>query len=617
MTNQTPSRPSKWKEALKLCLGTVAIFSLVLSLNAQETIGSPGSKTETKSAGKTVPDMPPVKDSDGKKANPKIRLAVDQPEGELPARAGLDNIARSRSVVRQGYTRPGNPEDGFDPRTAKVLPVAFGVDTMKILGATVYFAVYERSGLGDNDTWGAGMPNFDGRFVEGQNFQGGFSPRLDTKAKYLYVYQIVNDRLLEPNKNRTKLAVDGEKAPTAEEISTFYLKLLVDPRYITSWGHFRGTGFTAEVANRDVAGDIKQMADGVTTDIRLAVSSNPSILAEIPNPRYMRRSPAYSLQALGNGFALGSSTLNLSKTTYFENLVAAAKAAEANKTQLVSYVGNTIKAAASANEPSFVQLMYFNGEERVEGAANLADEDIARAIFRVDFKGKQIVGHGQHSVAFGFTTDLPPTDEPIRIATAAGAASLGNGIRQVAFDSEGDAVGVGAAVGTGIGLAVGTAPTPTPPVAVAGSEGGSGGGSVSAGLGGMAGVGGGGVGGIPSGAGGIGGGRGIGGGSGGGFGGGQGGGQGDAQGKTQTKNGQQQGQVGTTGTIINFQASLVNQQQQKQQQQQQQQQTGGGCCCTPTTNVVPAPASLLLGLFGLPCIYFFRRRRSNGEETLA
>ncbi len=622
MTNQPAARRSLGKEALKLCLGTAAIFALVLSLDAQETIGSKGSKTEIKGSEKTIPNMPPVKDKDfeGKKADPNLRPVVDQLDAEQPGRAGQGNFARSRSVVRQGYTRPGNPDDGFDPRTNKVLPVAFGADTMKVLGATVYFAVYERSGLGESDTWGAGLASFDGRFVEGQNFQGGYSPRLDTKAKYLYVYQIVNDRTLEPRKNKTALAVDGgEKTPSAEDISTFYLKLLVDPRYITSWGHFRGAGFTAEVANRDQTGEIKAMADGVTTDIRLAVSSNPSILAELPNQRYMRRAPAHALQQLGNSFSLGSSTLNLAATTYQQNLAATAKA---NPLKLIAHENNVIKAAANANEPTFAQLMYFTGEERVVGATNLIDEDIARAIFRVDFKGAQLLKHGQHSVAFGFTTDLPPTDEPIRIATQSAAAAIGTGVRQVAFEGDGDGMGaggVGAGVGAGIGLAVGTAPTPSPaPAAAVAVEGGSGGGSVSAGLGGMAGGTGGGVGGLGGGVGGIGAARGATMGGGGGFGGGQGDGGGQTDGKTNGKT--DQNQSGTTGSTINFTATLVNQQQQKQQQQQQQKQTNtninNGCCCTPPGgNVVPAPASLLLGLLGLPCLYFLRRQRPGKDET--
>src|SRR5439155_3370983 len=121
------------------------------------------------------------------------------------------------------------------------------------LGGTVYFLVLERTGTGtgtgfDGDTWGTGTADFDRQFSEGRNFEGSYSPSLDTKARFVYLYQIVNDRGLRPQSQDNPISpviFAGEKedapaAPPAVDISSFTLKLLVDPRYITSWGAFQG-----------------------------------------------------------------------------------------------------------------------------------------------------------------------------------------------------------------------------------------------------------------------------------------------------------------------------------------------------------------------------------------
>src|SRR4051812_26236219 len=68
-----------------------------------------------------------------------------------------------RTLVRSGYTRPGNPSDRVaDDGT--VMPLAFGEIKGRIIGATVYFAVYDRlggrddgpdlAGVAAGDTWG-------------------------------------------------------------------------------------------------------------------------------------------------------------------------------------------------------------------------------------------------------------------------------------------------------------------------------------------------------------------------------------------------------------------------------------------------------------------------------
>src|SRR6185295_5765825 len=86
-------------------------------------------------------------------------------------------------------------------------------------------------------------------------------------------YQIVNDRGLDPNPGGVAFAATNDLATS--EIASFSLRLVVDPRYITSWGHFKDAGFTVVAPDRSIKGDVRASADGVEAKIRMAVSSNP------------------------------------------------------------------------------------------------------------------------------------------------------------------------------------------------------------------------------------------------------------------------------------------------------------------------------------------------------
>jgi hypothetical protein len=580
-----------------------------------------------------------AQEKDKKEAPAPVKPAMDAGKDAKDAKADGPQY-RLKNAVMMGYTRPGSPDDTI--KNGKVVPAAFTDTKDKILGGTVYFMVLERVGGGAvadrdaGDTWGTGMGDFDGRFTPGRNFDGGVSPRLDTKAKYLYLYQIVNDRGLEPQ----AIAPAGFNAVRAEDLAGFGLKLLVDPRYITSWGHFQGSAFNAVAKDRNQINAIRTAADGTETPIRLAVSANPSIVAELPNHRYMYRSPAYNLGKLARTMEVGSDVENLKKSFNDEYLTKNKGAIQA------AFVENELKAdLEGAKEPAFVQLMYFGGEDQLAnaglfnggilnaglfngGLANVGvvnaglvnnavinDETPARGMFRVDWRGANFMKLGQHSVAFGFTSDLPPVHEPIGIADAE-SALRGNGIRQVIADGS---ITPAAAPGTAPGMA------PTPSGAPGGGGGGgammSGGGLAS--LGGGGGIGGGGLG-FPGG--GIGLARAplIGGGTGGGT---TGATTGTTTGTTpttpttttpttattQAQTGSQQG-----GQTINFTATLTNQQQQQQQQQQaqlQNQRNNNNNHHNHGHNVVPAPASLLLALLGLPGLFMLRRRQKQALQT--
>jgi hypothetical protein len=313
-----------------------------------------------------------------------------------------------RSAIRAGYTRVGSPEDKINP-DGSVRPMAWDPDVKeKLIGATIYFVVLQRTGDAD-DTWGTGMAGFDGKFVEGKNYKNNFSPALDTLAQYLYLYQVINDRGLPPV-SEVKFAAGQEMPNMPLPIGSASLTIRVDPRYITSWGHFRGTGFVATVPNRKENGDVVvPAADKAPEKIRLAVSSNASILGEITTKRYIgtsaRPAPAHPLGSLAESFGLGPSNLNLKLSEEYKEL-------ENRKTKgiaLAAFEDKVLQAqgAENAKEPQFVQLLY--------DAAKRRDGQLLSTEFRADWRGKEILDLGRHSVVFGFTSDLRPKDEPIRI----------------------------------------------------------------------------------------------------------------------------------------------------------------------------------------------------------
>ena len=101
-------------------------------------------------------------------------------------------------------------------------------------------------------------------FSEGYSFKGRFSPRLETRGRYLYLYQIVSDRGLERpvGTDVVGAAFDERKELPIADIADWSLRLSVDPRYITSWGSFKNAAFTAQVPARTRTGDVVPAADG-------------------------------------------------------------------------------------------------------------------------------------------------------------------------------------------------------------------------------------------------------------------------------------------------------------------------------------------------------------------
>jgi hypothetical protein len=516
------------------------------------------------------------------------------------------------SLIVAGYTRPGTPNDTF--KDGKVIPVAWDDDYKgRILGGSVYFAVYEQTGFETDtgDVFGTGMVGIDNLFREGRSTDGTYSRMFDTRAKYLYLYMVVNDRGLDPPKGKVLPA--AFRNFRTEDIITATVKLLVDPREITSWGYFENLAFASKVPDRTIKGDIVLAKDGMTeSPIRLAISSNPAILSALPNQEYGSISPAFLLSKLQNAFGLDKSNLNFKTAKAYNDLVKL----QNDKIELVAWQKNMIKAAAGGMQPDYVQIVPAEGQPYgkvgVDAFGNVIDveslpagQNPARAYLRVDWGGDQVIKLGEHSVVFGFTSNLPPIDEVVRVVSAPDKnGKVGTGVSSVAL-VDGDDPGVGDAQV----VASGTVPTPIP--AAAGGIGGVGG--IGTWMGGfplVGSLGGGGIGGVGAGfigtprAGTIGGGATSGGG----------GTPSGQQGQTPTQT-QSQGNSTNTGggsnQTINFSPTLINQQTQFQQQQQQQKQQQS----QPNNNncyqgqVVPEPAAIALGLLGLPALFLALRRR--------
>ena len=515
-----------------------------------------------------------------------VATGFAQEKVEPAKKLAAADFVKPGNLLMAGYATPGSP-------MSAALKLADGNLSSTPLGATIYYAVYQR-GTGNRaaDAWGV-RANFDSSFVEGVNFRQGVSPPLDTEAEYLYLYQVVNDRAIhDPALAKVKGvvgAVDQNTTNLTKDIESFALRLVVDPREITSWGYFTASGFSLNVLNEEKPAETIQMA----------VSGHPSIAKVLPPKNYRPWAPAKAIDRSKTAMTIAADNQNLDKN---QNLVK-------EMIKGVRQVNFGEATAKGGMAPHRVQILVLDTPASILDANRDYNELPARAIFRVDWD--QPIPEGKHSVIFGFTSRIRPSIQPIVIKDPIASrkfpttgAEVENDFRPVAYD-EGVEPAADASV---VGVKGGAPNIPSPQDSGPASVGVAGGGLLSGGISGgsTSGFGGGGGGPLGGGIGAIGAARPATGG-----GGGQGDGGGDSGGE------QNQSQVPTiTNTNNNV---LTNQQQQAQLQAQLQAQiqaqlqkqfnnnSNGGHC---PGNVVPEPTTMLLGLFGLPGLWFFCRRKS-------
>src|ERR1043165_7431810 len=85
-----------------------------------------------------------------------------------------DDRAVRAAVELSGYTRPGNPDDAFGAQGELIRKMGFEAESLKqfkIMGATVYFAVFRNTGRAEGDAFATGMANFDAKFEAGRSFK--------------------------------------------------------------------------------------------------------------------------------------------------------------------------------------------------------------------------------------------------------------------------------------------------------------------------------------------------------------------------------------------------------------------------------------------------------------
>ena len=510
---------------------------------------------------------------------------------------GVDSPpVQPRVFVRSGYTRPGNPPDELKA-DGSVKPVALEPG-FKGIGGTIYFAVIE---LGDAFGEGRGplFKSLDGAFVPGTFVAGGrpgsavaqvtnrSSGKLDRSARYLYLYQVVNDRGLD--RSVTKVQGAANREIDSQDIECARLRLLVRPHLLTSWGYFRNLGFAFDVSEQKGAGGIKFAALGDEGKfIRMAASSNPAVTEGLPSKAYLLSARAYPL---GNVLHVDKSTVGLKESVLVKELTENGKD---SNVKLASYQEGMLKAAGNASAPDSVQIVLAGFEDNMGFRAGM-DELTQGAssgpsvvpAFRAVWKDKNALKLGEHSTLFGFTSNLPPVDTEIRIRDPRLAAVEGDG--PVPSSASVAPAGLTAsAAGTANGAAPGTVPTPfevgamfASPALEVGSLGGQpqgfGGGlsvpPIAAGVG------------RPSVA------------TGSPTSGGSGGGSGQLNGS------QSQQQPINISPVISVQQSQQQGQGQSQSQQQSQSQHSNG-------NVVPEPPAYLLALLGLPMLLVLRRLKA-------
>ncbi|MGF1580108.1 MAG: hypothetical protein ACFCD0_12165 [Gemmataceae bacterium] len=256
-----------------------------------------------------------------------------------------------------GFTRPGTPNDDLGGGEIRLV-----ADTeegrQNGIGTTVYFTVLERTENVD-DVWGTNLPEFASAFKPGLDFSGTSSPGLDTSAQYLYLYQTVNDR--------------GTLSP----IRSTSIKLIVEMKDITSWGYFSGVGFATE-GTANVKRNVRKVRP---------VSYGNIVARERADRIYRDKAPFIPINK-----------------RFFLTQVPTRRGQQApgdeNGNKILRIQWDPLDPAIN---PDYVILL------------NRSDFKDKRPSFRAIWSEKNAIEKDRRSTVFGFTSNLPPTLEPVRV----------------------------------------------------------------------------------------------------------------------------------------------------------------------------------------------------------
>ena len=355
-----------------------------------------------------------------------------------------------------------------------------------IMGATVFFAVFRNQGKGHSDSFGTGMPGgLDRHFVAGEGVfrpaEGGrlFSApsRLDTSAKYLVLYQVVADRGLDPRSytdgikpevidnavkavlgeeenKKIKFAIGEEKVKleqqqkgaikaladvvnkvmlpdgSIEDAQRFSVQLNVDPRYITSFGHFESAGFAVRIAKQNEyidqwgqhhkpvsAGGV--IPNNFVADRIEAVSFLPGVSEMLQEADFERvRAMAYARGLVEGSFHVDDANVGIENSLTYQ--MAEGIRQKGGDIMFASHLhlpGG--KAPDFAVRPRRVRIVSEDNPGIFLDPELAEQDDYTASAFIVDFDAKGLEGRAapdevrgiprtKHSVVFGFTTNLDP-----------------------------------------------------------------------------------------------------------------------------------------------------------------------------------------------------------------
>ncbi|MBY0398595.1 MAG: hypothetical protein K2X91_19275, partial [Thermoleophilia bacterium] len=312
-----------------------------------------------------------------------------------------------------GYTRPGWP-----PPVGKG-KAAVPAKSVRPFGATIHYTVLDRQGEGvvsrDGDTWGTGIDGFDHMFRRGTKSD---KTRLDTSARYLYLYQVVND---------------SKREAAVRSVS---IRLRVPAKDITSWGHWaegeprvgaapgapvvRGVGFAAPPVGK---------AGAVAAAVRPVSTDNPAV-----DPAERHRSPAPAIPA---------ERPYLFRRIYIGDNVPVAAAAADEDAKNIGYAPTSVMllpAARRSNDLSATNAVRipFVDPNDVDSLDLLRERERDREKLRgtrdrdTFFRARWVpetIKANHRSTLFGFTSNLPPviedaimTGQPLAVGVAGAAA---------------------------------------------------------------------------------------------------------------------------------------------------------------------------------------------------
>jgi hypothetical protein len=305
----------------------------------------------------------------------------------LPSGPVKSEILNSKSRRYTGFTRPGSPDDRVSGDKIEFAALVDKGVIKKGLGGTIYFAVFDQAHGTSGDTYGTGVKNFNADFKHGLDFEGELSPNLDTTARYLYLYQLVNDR--------------GTDWP----LHSTHVKLYA-PESVTSWGHFPGYSFALKCNLKDDKGKPLTYASGESKsagDLIYVAVGNPAVAGPKQPTPYLQESPAYfDIKPLVETFFTRQAIPELEKRGI----------------KLMNNLPVIEKLAVKARDPSHVIVAHLPADEYVtptRGARGESPGEAWRAAFRVIWSGDNALRKGEMSPIYGYTSNLPPVLAPVKI----------------------------------------------------------------------------------------------------------------------------------------------------------------------------------------------------------